>query len=317
MKEKLKEKAYQNQNGKCALTSTPLKPVYELFDTHRPNPKANGGTYTDENTRVVNPVAHMQEHGNYKIREQLTNELKKLVDAREHAIRFKNKVENQLRAYRRQTDDLNEEVVNMLLEEGKKADKVKKSFDRQVEKKIKEIAKVDPVIASAGNVISVGYITLAYCHVYIDFKEARHPSSLWKYVGLHAPSHERYQKGQAGGGNKRLRSVLFTMADSQMKNKKKSAYGHVYEQVKTRLAQSEKITKSRNTKGQLIECKWKDTKPSHRHGAALRAVMKHFLADLWYVGRKLNGLETNPAYAEAQLGMSHKTINPKERGWEF
>jgi len=76
--------------------------------------------------------------------------------------------------------------------------------------------------------------------------------------------------------------------------------------------------KSRNTQGKLIECAWKDTKACHRQGAALRAIMKHILADYWYVGRTLMGLPTNPTYAEAILGKAgHKTIDPKTRGWKF
>ncbi len=103
--------------------------------------------------------------------------------------------------------------------------------------------------------------------------------------------------------------------DSQMKTK--GAYREVYDRVKSRLEISEKVTKSRNTQGQLIDCKWKDTKPCHRHGAALRAVMKHFLADYWMVGRTLTGLDTSPLYAEAVLGKGHRTIMPEERGWIY
>jgi len=156
---------------------------------------------------------------------------------------------------------------------------------------------------------------MASCLVYIDLNKARHASSLWKYVGLHTPSYERYTKGEAGGGNKTLRTILYTMADSQVKGR--GPYRVVYDQTKKRLEQSEKITKSRNTQGRLIECAWKDTKPSHRHGAALRAIIKHFLADYWYVGRTLSGLPREPLYAESILGKGHKTIDPKVRGWRF
>jgi hypothetical protein len=105
------------------------------------------------------------------------------------------------------------------------------------------------------------------------------------------------------------------MADSQMKGH--GPYREVYDRVKARLEVSEKEVNTRNTQGKMITVAWKDTKPCHRHGAALRAVMKHFLADYWYVGRTLAGLETNPIYAEAILGMSHKTIKPEERGWIY
>jgi hypothetical protein len=74
---------------------------------------------------------------------------------------------------------------------------------------------------------------------------------------------------------------------------------------------------SYGTDGKKSEMKWKDTKPSHRHGAALRAIMKHFLADYWMVGRTIAGLETSALYPEAMLGGTHRTIMPEERGWVY
>ena len=67
----------------------------------------------------------------------------------------------------------------------------------------------------------------------------------------------------------------------------------------------------------IIEKPWCETKPGHRDGAALRDVMKHFLADYWYVGRTLSGLPTTPLYPEAMLGGTHRTIMPEERGWKY
>jgi len=160
----------------------------------------------------------------------------------------------------------------------------------------------------------VGFITVAHCLAYIDLEKARHASALWSYTGLHKSSHERYEKGVAGGGNKTLRTALYTLAVAQVRG---GVYREVYDNVKTRLSMSERTVKSRNTQGKLIECAWKDTKPSHRHGAALRAIMKHFLADWWYVGRTLKGLPTDALYPEAILGGNHRTIMPEERGWVY
>jgi hypothetical protein len=52
----------------------------------------------------------------------------------------------------------------------------------------------------------------------------------------------------------------------------KGAYYDVYERTKGRLEVSDKMTSSRTTEGRLVQCKWKETKPSHRHGAAMRVV---------------------------------------------
>jgi hypothetical protein len=109
--------------------------------------------------------------------------------------------------------------------------------------------------------------------------------------------------------------LLYTMADSQVKCR--GPYREIYDRVKDRLSISEKVVRSRNTQGKEVEVAWKDAKPSHRHGAALRAVMKHFLADYWMVGRTLAGLDTSPLYPEAMLGGNHRTIMPYERGWDY
>jgi hypothetical protein len=59
---------------------------------------------------------------------------------------------------------------------------------------------------------------------------------------------------------------------------------------------------------------WKDTKPCHRHGAAIRKMIKHFLADLWFVWRETENLPTTPLYVESVLGHTG-IIKPEERGW--
>ena len=322
-KEALKKGIAKKQNGIGAKSGQILPDETWKYDTHRRIPKADGGIYTDENTVVEIPTAHMQEHGTLRERDEILEKLKMLVDDREQVMKLFNKVNNQLRAYERKTDYLNAEIRDRLSDESSRYEEWLKTVTKQVEKKVKELSKKDPLTAIALKVNSIGMITVAYCRVYIDLEKARHVSSVWKYAGLHTASHKRYKKGETSGGNKKLRCVLWTMADSQMKQKNRNAaYGYLYDQVKNKLSISEKITTSRihnkeARKYELTEVAWKDTKPSHRHGAALRAIMKHFLADYWFVGRTLMGLSTDPPYAEAILGKTHRTVTPKERGWEF
>lgn len=315
MKEKLKERIKQRQHGRCAISKENLEDQTRFFDTDRKTEKFKGGVYSNENTRVVTPVAHLKRHGNFRKRDEELEKLKQLVDAKEQLLKLRNKVDNQLLAYKRQTDKLDQEIADTLNQQSKDVEKQVGRYERKIAKMVKEVAKIDPVANATLNIKSVGENTIAYLLVYIDINKARHPSSLWQYTGLGKPSHERYEKGVAGGGNKRLRSALWNMANSQVKQH--GPYRAVYDNAKARRSVSEQKVKTRNTQGKEIICAWKDTKPSHRHGDALRQIVKHFLADYWFVARKLNGLETNPVYAEAQLGMGHKTINPKERGWEF
>lgn len=312
-KEQIKHAVIEEKGNICVLTGEILPEDFSMFDTHRSIPKRKNGTYTLDNTGVALPTAHMVEHGTYRERPEELDTIKTMIDDRSQVMKLKNKITNQLLAYKRGTDNPHLDTVAFL--ENMQGVVVKELASKDKDIKNHIITSGDKLAAAALNVRGVGPITVAYCLAYIDLNKARHASCLWSYTGLHKASHERYQKGETSGGNKTLRTILYTMADSQVKSR--GAYRGVYDNVKSRLEKSEKIVKSRNTKGVLVEVEWKNTKPSHRHGAALRAVMKHFLADYWWVGRTLAGLETSPLYPEAMLGGNHRTIMPEERGWEY
>lgn len=288
----------------------------KMVDTHRKRPKRKGGTYQDENVEILSPRDHMAEHGTLRVREEWSENLKSAVDQRRQVMKVWNKVNNQLLAYTRHTDSKpNPEAVKWLEEQSAV---LKTELDRHsklVAKAMQDFATMDAFSRVALAVPSIGPLTVAQCLVYIDLSKARHASSLWAYVGLDKPSHARFEAGKASGGNRTLRTALYLMSDSQIKGR--GPYREVYDRVKARLEISEKLVKSRNTQGHLIEIAWKDAKPCHRHGAALRAVMKHYLADYWFVGREMLGLENGPCYAEAMLGGNHKTVNPRERGWNW
>jgi len=316
-KTSIKKRVRKEQNDCYTVKGKALPKEDWKIDKHRPIPKAEGGIYTDENTSLLDPVEHMKHHGNLRIRTEDLDRLKALVDDREQVMKLRNKIANQLRAYERRTDNLSDFTKKYLGDLLVDVDDKLKICSRSVEKIIKELSTIDGLIASALGVVGIGPMTVAYLTVYVDLEKARHASSLWSYAGLHKASHERYEKGTSGGGNKTLRTVLWNTATSIEKNRK-SPYRDVYDRTKARLEISEKMVKSRNTQGKLIECSWKDTKPCHRQGAAKRKVMKHVLADYWLIGRQFNGLSTNPLYAEAILGMDgHRTVDPVTRGWKL
>jgi len=283
-----------------------------LLDTHRKTPKAKGGIYTEENTVVISPIDHMIEHGIYKIRDEKLNQLKTLIDAREQLRKFENSCNNRILAMKRGTDLLDDDTLEFLQEEQSVCKKKSSKLDRRITKHLKSMDH--PFVNSAMKIRGLGSITIAYIVSYIEIEKAQYASSLWAYCGYDKASHERYEKGVAGGGNKTLRTVLYNMADSMIKTR--SAYRDIYDREKEKLAASKKITKSRNTQGKLIECAWCDTKPSHRHGAAMRKMNKIFLSHVWHVWRTVEGLETNLLYVEEKLG--HKNIiRAEELGWEY
>lgn len=283
-----------------------------MLDTHRKTPKSKGGIYTKENTIVLSPVDHMIEHGIYKIRTEKLNQLKTLIDAREQLRKFEHSCNNRILAMQRETDDLDKETLEFLSEQADVCKKKSSRLDRRIGKHLKSMDH--PFINAALKIRGLGAITIAYLVSYVEIEKAQYASSLWAYCGYDKASHERYAKGVAGGGNKTLRTVLYTMADSMIKTR--SAYRDIYDREKELLSASKKITKSRNTQGKLIECAWMDTKPCHRHGAAMRKMIKIFLSHAWHVWRSVEGLETNLLYVEEKLG--HKNIiRAEELGWEY
>lgn len=281
-KRALKNNIAVDQAGICALSNTPLPPDLALVDTDRISPKVDGGIYTADNTRIVLPVAHMERHGTLRNRESSLDELKSLFDDRVQMMKLLLKENNQLLAYERRTDNPHPETLEFLKAHLIPVQRRLAEIDKQISQCVKSYN--DPFVKVCLAVPGLGPITVTALTVYIDLNKAATPSALWKYVGIHTSSHERYTKGEAGGGNKTLRTVLWNAANVMMKMSD-SPYREVYDRVKIRLSISEKIVKTRNTQGHLVECAWKETKPSHRHGAALRAIIKHLLADYWMVGR--------------------------------
>ena len=254
----------------------------------------------------------MKRHFIYKERTPELTQLKILIDGREQIRKLNNSLNNRILAAKRQTDQMDEITATWIKLQIKETSSQLSKQDRRIAKYLKTLSL--PIIKSALQIRGLGAITIAYLLVYIDINKAECASALWSYVGLDKPSHERYTKGESGGGNKTLRTVLYTMADSMIKSR--AIYRNVYDAEKNKLENSMKFVKSRNTQGKLIECMWKDTKPCHRHGAGIRKMIKHFLADLWFVWRETEGLPTRPLYVEEILGHTG-IIRPKERGWIY
>jgi len=312
-KKKLKKVLYVIQDGK-SMSGKKLDINVSNFDTHRKKPKAQGGTYDDiSNVEAITPVEHLKLHGNYREREEAFEELKILVERRNHYMKLRLSLENKISACKTRKVDKEHSVV---LENFDTWKKDITSKEKAVMKEIPKLLKLanSEMVKAAENVKGLGPIGLAYLLVYIDINIATNASKVWKYVGLDKASHERYTKGVKSGGNKILRSIVWNVARSMLMSK--SPYADVYYRARAKIDISEKITKSYNTQGNLITCAWKDTKPCHRNGYATRKVMKHFLADFWYVYRKLNGLSTRPLWIEEKAGHT-SIIKPEERGWEF
>ena len=212
-----------------------------LVDIHRKTPKTKGGIYTKENSVILTPTDHQKHHGIYRERTKELTELKTLIDGREQIRKFDGSLNNRILAVKRGTDNMDSITESWIKEQLKGTKKQLGKQDRRIEKYIKGLNM--PIVKSALQIRGLGAITIAYLMVYVDITKAQYASSLWSYTGLDVPSHERYTKGESGGGNKTLRTVLYTMADSMIKTR--AIYRDIYDSEKNKLENSLKFTKSR------------------------------------------------------------------------
>jgi len=308
-KEALKTTLLRNEQGQEAELDL------SLMDIHRMVQKNEGGIYELSNCQVLTPEEHQRLHNNYADRSEEFEELKSFMDARRQAMKAENGANNRMLAYKRNVDRLDENTLQFCAQQAEDAKKHRDAIDKKVTKAVNAFAENSEFVSQAIDIPSVGPVTAAYCLVYIDLFKADTVSKLWSYAGLHKPNYERYQKGETSGGNKTLRTALYTFAESVMKNKN-SPYRAVYDSEKAKKEVSEQLTWTRNTQGKLVQVPWKETKPCHRNGHALRQVMKFFLSDFHFVGRTLMGLPVRPVYAEDKLG--HINIShPNNRGWNI
>jgi hypothetical protein len=303
---------------------------FSLIDVHRPGERQNGWTY-DDGYGLICPTCHMKEHGTYRERIPDLENLKQLFDGYKQIQKTRLKINNQLLATKRRTDSLDEidvAFINGIMDEVEEKEKAKEKMIASWCKSHKDV----PIVKAMMSVKGVGPCIIAALLSYVDITKTRHASSLWSYAGYHKPSHRRMDKIEKAieyvnfdgktkkrwysCGNRTLRCQLFVTAGVMIK--REGPYRDVYDRRKAQTEQSELVTETRITgKTGVHKVMWKDVSKGHRHGDALRVMMKHFLADLWYVWRTLEGLPIDDLYVKEHLGHESAIINPRQRGWEF
>jgi len=311
-KKKMKEAIREKQDGISSVSDAPLPEDTSLFDTHRPVPKAEGGIY-DESTEVMLPTEHRDEHGN---KPWLDNPemiaLRAIMQDYRTCQKLRIKVHNHRLAVGRDMDVLTEDIENMFINVMAEIEPLEEHFKKAGEKQLRKIKM--PIVDLMMGIKGVGPIIAAEIVTLVDIQRARHASSLWKFVGFHTSAKDRYVKGVKGGGHKHLRSVMYILGACLMRAGNED-YTNVYYRRKAKTEKSEKTVMHKNRrKDEYVETAWKDVNPGRRHNDAIRIMVKHFLADLWFVWRTLDGLPTTPLYVEEHLGHTG-IIRPAERGW--
>ena len=289
------------------------RPENALLDKAHIKARAEGGEYKPHNLRLLDHVEHMKEHGILRIRTEPIQQLYDLIEDREKMMQLIFGISNQKLAVERMHGS--DVTIALFQRQVEALEPELKSRTKAIEQWVKKAKAGDPFIQAALAVSNLKELTVAYWITFFEPAAADHPSSYWQYIGMGGPSKERYTDGEKSGGCKKLRTALWRMADSMMKNRK-CPYRKVYDDTKARLEKSEQITWTRTTKG-WKQMAWKDVSDGHRHGAALRAIIKHVTADGWFVQRTLLGLSTNDLYVKEHLGHASALIDPKARGWKF
>jgi cytochrome c553 len=329
----MKEALKQVKEKKCIRCDSNLKgkEFYE-YDTHRKIQRMDGGSYESDNYNLICSTCHMKEHGTYRERSESLHKLKMMFDGYKQIQKLKNKVNNQIRAMQRNTDELDEIDLAYIEEVLKSVTEKEKQKDKLIKEWVKNNQDLK-IVGAMQSVKGVGHITIAACLSYLEIDKAKHASSFWSYAGYWCASHERKSKkletpilyiDDKGKEKKRwynpgcqvLRNALYVTAGVFIKQG--GPYREVYDRRKHKTENSEKITNTRITgKAGVFKKAWKDVSKGHRHGDAIRVMMKHFLADLWFAWRTIEGLPVNDLYVKEHLGHKSAIINPILRGWEY
>jgi hypothetical protein len=144
----------------------------------------------------------------------------------------------------------------------------------------------------------------------IDIGKAAYPSSLWKFAGLDVSE---------GSGRSRRKEHLRSVEYIDKNGKAATKLGITFDPfLKTKLVgvfgpclikgKSEPYAQIYKDYKQRLEHhpKWAERSKGHRHNAAVRYMVKRFLADLYVAWRGLEGMRISPEYNEAKLGIKHR-----------
>jgi hypothetical protein len=205
-----------------------------------------------------------------------------------------------------------------------------KKLEREMKTYILSWVKQQPIYAKflcrirgIGPILSAGIIS------WLDPAKADHPSSFWKFCGLHVEGGRavKREKGKKLGFSVEMRTFAWKIADSFVK-KRTPVYRRIYDEAKVR--ESEKLghpEKDPENCPMYAECMKRLEEKARRTGKeatekppcklhidyrARRKMVKRFLADLWARWREIEGLPVTEPYAIGILGHDRDDTTTKE-----
>jgi len=175
----------------------------------------------------------------------------------------------------------------------------------------------------------IGWLLSSVIIAEYDFEIATTVSKLWQFTGVNPGlvrgvkvkkkkdgsierivtdtmvRGDKLTSGFAAPFNQWLRTkILGVLGDSFLKQQT-MPYSQTYYDYKSRLENSDELVDEFVGNGKIKKVKWRDAKRIHRHQAAVRKMMKHFLQDLYVQARTLEGLPVRKPYDEEYLGKKH------------
>ncbi len=227
--------------------------------------------------------------------ERIQSLLRILTDTWYNAQRARIRCGNQIAAAERNADSMTDKGMAILA----RWFKTYEANEEAAAKDMRGEAKAYPVFEYLIALRGIGEHTAAKIIAEIDISRSETPSGLWRFAGLGVKDGERERlvKGEKSHYNRRLKTVMFLVGESFIKTK--SPYARLYYEKKA-----------------YYETNRPDWTKLHRHYAAMRFMVKIFLAHLWVVWRGLEKFPLRKPYVEEYLG--HKDMyQPNEFGWEW
>jgi len=216
-----------------------------------------------------------------------------LVDERERVQRSRIQWSNRVNAVHRGDDTVSEGELWFLQSWAGRYLEI----ETQLNKDIKQIVSHEPIYPALSNISGVGPLLAARIISMVDIGRAATPSALWKYAGFGVTDgrSDRPVKGEKLGYNKRLKTTMFLVGKSLLQYNQE--YRVLYDESREMYAERA------------------DWPPIRQHRAALRRMIKRFLAHLWLVWRGIEGLPTVQPYVfEHMAGHVHQD-RPEQYGW--
>lgn len=169
-------------------------------------------------------------------------------------------------------------------------------IEKDVDASLSDLAEDMPIVEKMIRVKGVGKILAIKAAAMIDIQRASTISALWKYAGYGVQNGqcERPRKGEKLHYNKRLKTTCYLIGISFLRSN--SPYRQIYDEARRYYRENRP-----------------DWTKAHQHNAAMRKMIKIWLAHLWLMWREMEGLPVREPYIAADP--HHLIIPPEEMGW--